>query len=167
MLANSVCPEDGEDATDLFRRDADGKVVLQQNQLYAMLAAAKTFINSKIIIDDIRYNLSLTLAEPTEVYKRPYRKEGEPKVRKHESIPIGDKVRLRMYVPDLVSASDIHQLFEAAGSYVGLSPYGHRFGFGRFGVLTVAEAEPVPVAVEVRQGPPPAETDEWVPGAKK
>lgn len=161
MLANSIKPEDGEDATDKFRRDEGGfDIVVHQNQIYAMLEAAADCVSTGIDINDLRYSLSLQLQSPTTIYSRSYRKDGETKFRKHESVGIGDKVSFQLYAPDRVTVKQLACLFEAAGKFVGLSPYGYKWGYGRFNVNTVEEL----ADIETGQV---TETQPWVPGETK
>lgn len=160
MLASSIKPEDGEQATDTFLRDSDNNILIKQNQLYSMLGSAKAIRSSSINIDSIKFGLAMASGD-TEVYLRSYRTDGQLKYRKHESVPIGKEIRLRMYIPDKITLEDVAELFECAGGYVGLSPYGHRFGFGRFNVTGISE-----VADLHDLGSVEPDLGAWVPGQK-
>lgn len=152
MLANSLHPEDGPDAVDTFRRDPTGAIMLQQNQIFAMLSVAKNLSGSSVRVGSINFNLGFTAN--TEVFHRRYTKDNMPLVRKHQSVAEGVSIALQMFIPDDTETDDVQKLFAVAGAYVGLSPYGHKLGYGRFVVtgvheLDVGVTKPAPVDGEI------------------
>lgn len=130
VLANST-NTDGD--KDKFMRDSDNKLIFQQSWWYTALTKAIEFSQLKgIKPSDI--SMDLTVDANTEVYTRRY---GDNKTRKHEAIMPGAVVKFNAIVADHITESTLQQLFLKLGTFVGLSPYGFRLGYGKFKVREI------------------------------
>ena len=118
---------------DHFQRDPLGRLVFLQSGWFALLSSAIDIAKLRgVKATDIMVDLCVN-AE-TEVYSRRY---GLGSIRKHEAIMPGTKVGLSAIVADHVTESVLRTIFENAGRWTGLSPFGWRLGFGRFTVSDV------------------------------
>ena len=132
-LANGTGPNGGRD---MFQRDHNNNIVMGQSGWYSAFAQGIDLARVRgIKPGDIHMNLSVSA--PTEVYERRY---GDAKMRKHEAIMPGTKVTFEAVVSDHVTQSNLRQILERIGKYVGLSAYGFRLGYGHFSVLEVIVA---------------------------
>ena len=52
----------------------------------------------------------------------------------------GTKVTFVAMVADYVTESSLQYILEKMGSFVGLSPYGYKLGYGKFSVVSVEVA---------------------------
>ena len=64
----------------------------------------------------------------------------------------GAKVEFNAVIADHVTLSNLQAILERMGTYVGLSPYGHRLGYGHFKVLSVDVQASEPAASVARIG---------------
>ena len=143
MLANSLRPEDGDSAMDQFFRNRDGRVTLRPQQVYSMLVAAQNLAPrdmpqvSAISLVGCDFGLELKTSIPSSRYEREYYCGDEPRIRVHESFDAGTEISFRISLMARCHADELQDLLEIAGRYVGLSPYGHKNGYGRFDVVSV------------------------------
>lgn len=130
VLANST-NSDGK--KDMFQRDSDNKLIFQQSWWYSAFTKAIELAHLRgVKPGDI--SMDLTVDAPTQLYNRRY---GDSKVRTHESIVPGTAVTFNAVVSDHVTESVLRLILEKMGTFVGLSPYGFRLGYGKFKVRSV------------------------------
>ena len=133
VLANATGPN-GE--RDHFQRDSENKLIWQQSWWYSAFTRAIELAHERNIkAADI--NMNLAVVADTEQYRRRY---GDNKFRNHEAIMPGTRVDFEAIVADRVTESVLKKILERMGTYVGLSPYGYRLGFGKFNVVSVEVA---------------------------
>lgn len=133
VLANGTGPN-GE--RDHFQRDSHGKLIFQQSWFYSAFSRAIEMAGIRgIKAGDI--NMDLAIDAPTQVYKRRY---GDNRFRTHEAIMPGTEVTFNAVVADHVTESSLQHILERMGSFVGLSPYGYRLGYGKFNLVKVEVA---------------------------
>lgn len=106
------------------------------------LAGAETFL---------RFEHSC--AAPTIVlYDRRYKANGVPHSEMFEAFRKGSvltfKVILRDDIPRCPSLIQVQQLFELVGEFTGMSPFGGKFGMGRFSVEAIGSASILPVSTQ-------------------
>ena len=131
--------EHGEDC-DVFARDRQGRIVFQPGWWYSALTKAisqshhKNVKAGEIVVD-------LVFTADTEIYDRPFGRHQE--VRRHECIVPGSVVKFKAMIDDRVTETAIMDILEVMGRFVGISPYGHNLGAGRFNVhsLKLAKSE--------------------------
>ena len=125
VLANSTNVQGQQD---VFQRDGDDNLVFQCSWWYSALTKAIELARIRgIKASDI--SMDLTVKAPTEIYNRKY---GGDQYRKHEAIMPGTTVTFNGMVGDNVTASVLADILHKLGSYIGLSPFGHGIGAGRF-----------------------------------
>jgi hypothetical protein len=118
---------------DRFERDSRGRLRWQHTWWYS--AFQKTLGISRIKnVKPSDIKVALLVNAQTEVYKRKFSEDG---YRKHEAIFPGTVVEFEAIVADSVTESALRELLERMGNYVGISPYGHNLGFGKFAVLKI------------------------------
>lgn len=133
VLANGTGPQGQPDH---FQRDGSNNIVFQQSWFHSAFCQAIELAHLRgVKAGDI--HMDLTFTAPTEQYNRRY---GPEKYREHEAIMPGTKVTFNAVVGDNVTEQMLRQLLEKMGKYVGLSPYGFKLGFGKFGVVSVSVA---------------------------
>ena len=54
------------------------------------------------------------------------------KPRRHEAFLAGTEVKVNFYLPPGLSQAEFMEMLSFVGKYVGVSPFGHRDGYGRF-----------------------------------
>lgn len=137
VLANGVGPDGSRD---MFQRNADDKLVFQQSWWFS---AFKRAIDMERIrgIKASEIYMDLFVDAPTEMFKRRY---GRGNTRVHEAIMPGTRVEFNAVVDDRITESTLRALLERIGRFIGLSPYGHKLGYGHFQLidLEVAASEP-------------------------
>lgn len=119
---------------DTFDRDGQGRLIWSYSWWYAAFQKALDGAG----FHDLKpgyINVCLTVKAEVTVYRR---KVKDNWFRRHEAINPGEKVTFSAVVDDSVTESSLRTLLDWVGKYVGLSPYGHNLGFGRFNVLDVA-----------------------------
>lgn len=130
VLANGRGPN-GE--RDVFERDGTNALIFHQTWWYSAFSRAiETSSVRGVKPSDIAMDLSVNA--PTEKWNRHY---GPNKSRLHESIMPGTKVTFKALVADKITESNLAEILERMGRFVGISPYGHKLGFGRFKVIDV------------------------------
>ena len=128
ILANGY---DNDGDHDRFQRDSTNAIIFQQSWWHSAFAAALPGTEIRHIKpNDICMDLTVDAA--TELYKRRY---GRDSYRVHEAIMPGTKVRFQALVADHVAESNLRTLLDRIGRFIGLSPYGHKLGFGKFRLL--------------------------------
>ena len=120
-----------------FERDAEECILLRHNHLFAMLTAAKHVIGSPLDIRQFFFNSRVSAPTVQSVIKVP--EAGIDRV--FEQIPAGEEIYLTFRAPEEYTNVAIRELFTAAGVYVGLSAFGHKAGYGRFTVLSLATCD--------------------------
>lgn len=134
VLANGVGP-DGQ--RDVFQRDSEDKLVFQQSWWFSAFRQA---INMERLytVKPSDISMDLIVDAPTEMFRRRY---GRGHIREHEAIMPGTVVSFRAVVHDRITASVLQRILERMGSFVGLSPYGYKLGYGHFRVVDVSVAK--------------------------
>lgn len=128
ILANGY---DSDGDHDRFQRDSTNAIIFQQSWWHSAFAAALPGTGIRHIKpNDIC--MDLTVDTKTELYKRRY---GRDSYRVHEAIMPGTKVTFQALVADHVAESNLRTLLDRIGRFIGLSPYGHKLGFGKFRLL--------------------------------
>lgn len=143
VLANGVGP-DGE--RDRFQRDSKNRMIWQQSWWYSAFSRAIELAGVKHIkAADI--SMDLAVEAPTEIFDRKY---GRDEHRKHEAIMPGTEVTFSAVVADHITESNLSLILDRLGRFVGLSPYGHKLGYGKSSVIAVnvAPSEASEVASE-------------------
>jgi len=122
-----------KDSCEYFDRDSKDRIIWKQSWWY-------TALNSTISMYKIRgvkpndFNISLLVEAKVQIFKRRYGQNG---FRKHEAIMPGTRVTFNAVVADNVTESTLTHILEKMGDYVGVSPYGHNLGYGKFVVIDV------------------------------
>lgn len=118
-----------------FQRTSDGALIFQQSWWHSAFAHATDGVDDLRHIKPGDISMDLQVNAPTEMYKRRY---SAKRFRVHEAIMPGTKVTFSAIVDDRVSESNMHLLLDRVGRFIGLSPFGHRLGYGKFKVLDVS-----------------------------
>ena len=136
VLANGQGP-DG--IPDHFQRDSTNKLVWQQSWWYSAFTRAIELAHVRgIKAADI--NMNLSVKAETKEYRRKYGDYKDDKYRVHEAIMPGTRVEFEAVVADHVTETTLQRILDKMGTYVGLSPYGYRLGFGKFNTISVKVA---------------------------
>ena len=124
---------------DKFQRDLNNRLIFQQSWFYAAFnQALKIAKHRGIKPADI--HMDLIVDAPTVMYERKYGEGREEQRRMHETIPPGTLVTFEAVVADHLTESTLKDILDKMGRFVGLSPYGHNLGYGRFNVVSVEVA---------------------------
>lgn len=121
----------------VFQRTSTGALVFQQSWWHS------AFMSGIKGVEDLRHVkpgdicMDLQVNAPTEMYRRRY---GNNRYRVHEAIMPGTVVTFKALVGDHVTESNLKLLLDRVGRFVGLSPFGHRLGYGLFNVFDVVVA---------------------------
>ena len=106
-------------------------------------------IGNILIVDHVR--VEDAIKKPTLVLhnRRWYDKVGKPKTEMFESIRENTTLNFKLVVTKAqllgnaltvsVTKAEIMSIFNFIGKYIGLSPWGNKFGYGRFRVVEVVE----------------------------
>lgn len=133
----------GEPTADKFDRDCEDRIIIRPNCLES--AVHKTLKFSEF--EHIRASDVIIAPEidtTTRLWKRNYTSHGARKSRTHEMIPQDQRCTLELAVATHVNAAQAREFLVALGKFVGISPFGHNMGFGRFTLINVVdETEPV------------------------
>jgi len=118
-------------------KDADQRVIFMNSWWRAAFIKASRSISiaqrdvAKIEFDPI-------IDGPLSIYERIWANTKAPKpidrhgVTRHEAFSANAVVVCRALVPNGLSKTIFRRLLETVGSFIGISPYGHQHGFGRF-----------------------------------
>ena len=123
---------DGE-KIEVFPRDSAGRLIWKHSWWYAAFMKA---IN-QAGLRDIKagqINVCLTVEADVSVHRRRIKDKWH---RAHEAIFPGTRVTFEAVVDDAVTQTTLETLLERVGKYIGISPWGHNLGFGRFEVVDV------------------------------
>lgn len=123
-----------EQNTDWFKRDGDKNIIWCQSWWYSAISRTVEMYEIRGIKPSMFNFCPVVEAEKTEVFERQYKRN---KIRCHESIPVGTRVTFTAVVADQITDSVANSLFTKMGKYVGLSPYGHNLGYGKFNVISI------------------------------
>ena len=118
---------------DRFVRSGD-QILLTPAQWHAALGRAVPLSGVEANPADIQPEL--TFSAPTRLWRRRY---GADQYRTHETIWPGTEVSLRAVTQPCLSEDQLRRILTALGSFVGISPFGHRLGFGRFRLLSLTQ----------------------------
>ena len=129
VLANDTV----ESKRDVFQHAGDGSLVFKQSWWYSAFSAALPGTGLRGIKPG-HICMDLIVDAKTQRYYRHY---GKGQVRVHEAIMPGTKVTFQALVEDHVTESALRTLLDRVGRFVGLSPYGHKLGYGKFLLVTV------------------------------
>lgn len=129
VLANDVY----EGKRDRFQHAGDGSLVFKQSWWYSAFSAALPGTGLRGIKPG-HISMDLLVDAKTEIYHRHY---GKGQVRPHEAIMPGTQVTFQAMVEDHVTESALRTLLDRVGRFVGLSPYGHNLGYGKFRLVLV------------------------------
>jgi hypothetical protein len=141
VLANGRGPN-GE--RDVFERDGDDALIFHQAWWYS--AYSKAIQGAAVRgVKPGDIDMDLSVRADTAMWNRHY---GPGKSRLHEAIMPGTQVTFQASVADRITESNLTDILTRMGKYVGISPYGHKLGFGRFRVVEV-KVSPSDVAQEV------------------
>jgi hypothetical protein len=116
---------------DTFQRDSQNRLIFQQNWWYSAFSTTLDMLRIRGIKPSDIF-MDLTVDAQTEIYHRRY---GQNQVRVHEAIMPGTRVTFHAVVADHVTRSTLTAILERMGRFVGLSPYGHKLGYGHFNLL--------------------------------
>ncbi|MFC1453620.1 hypothetical protein ACFLQL_00385 [Verrucomicrobiota bacterium] len=130
-LANSSA-NDGK--KDCFPRDTTtNDIIFQQSWWYSAFTKAIEISKTKgIKPSDVC--IDLMIKAETDLYKRKY---GENNFRVHEAIFPGSSITINAIVADHITESTLTAILTKMGTYIGLSPYGHKLGYGKFKLIKV------------------------------
>lgn len=126
-----------------LRRDGVGRVVIMPNVWKLIInKSAPTCGVSPRICKSIRWD-PVVDGEP-KLFERMWSDESTGGSKRgvdcHESFPAGAIVGIRALVPDDLTPDQLSKILNVAGSFCGVSPWGHRHGFGRFVVEDIRYA---------------------------
>lgn len=125
---------------DVFDRDSRGRLIWKHSWWYAALSRAiKDTKTHGVKAGQI--NVCLVVDADVSNYRRHVK---ESWYRSHEAIFPGTKVTFDATVDDSITQTMLETLLRRVGKYIGISPWGHNLGFGRFEVLDVTVESGVP-----------------------
>jgi len=134
VLANGT---DADGNRDRFQKDSKGRLIWQQSWWYSALSQGISLVHGLRGVKAADIHMDLAVSTDTELYRRKY---GDNKSRTHEAILPGTEVMFNAIVADHITQSILRSILDRVGSYVGLSPYGYKLGFGKFNVISVEVA---------------------------
>ena len=149
----SVGSEQCRDVSE-FDKDKDGGIIWRQSWWHAALA--KTIeVHGLSSVDPAQFLFDPTVTAETARYRRKY---GYNKYREHEAILPGTRVTFRAAISGNLTVGAVADIMTCMGRFVGLTPYGHKLGYGKFKVIKV---EPVKEGTsdETNISSPPAISD--------
>jgi hypothetical protein len=123
---------DGE-KVEVFPRDSTGRLIWKHAWWYAAFTKA---IN-EAGLRDIKagqINVCLTVEADVSIHRRRIKDKWH---RAHEAILPGTQVTFEATVDDAVTQTMLDAILNRIGKYIGISPWGHNLGFGRFEVIDV------------------------------
>jgi hypothetical protein len=125
------------DITCRFNRDTEGMLVFESRWWHSAISAALKNMPDMKHVSPEDINVALQVRAATKLHERTYFKHDKKCRRVHESIPPGAIVKFEALVADQVSESNLKAILSMIGSYIGMSPFGYKLGFGKFKVLTI------------------------------
>ena len=134
FVKHSIAPKSYHDDSFTFDRDHNGNLLWEQRWWYSAFKNAIDYCHMKgIKAADICMDLSFK-ARTEEFTHNWGQKKG---VMSSEAIPPGTTVAFNAMVADYITESMLRNLLDTMGRYIGLSPYGHGMGYGRFTLLDI------------------------------
>lgn len=125
---------------DRMPRDSAGEVIFMVTWWRAALAKAAKAINRFYSLVD-KIHPALQVRGTVGRHKRWY--NGGKKFTEHECFDIGCVAEASFLIPNEMKLEEFAELLEAAGAYIGVSPYGWRTGrYGHFRLLEVRKGGP-------------------------
>ena len=123
---------------DKFDRDRNNRVLIRPNCLESAVHKTLRFsefgdINAHDVI------IAPEIDTPTRMWSRQYMSKGTRQARTHEIIPQDQTCTLEVAASDNVSDTQLREFLTALGKFVGISPFGHNMGFGRFSVINAVD----------------------------
>lgn len=131
VLANNIHTKDN---VNIFQRNTDGsELIFQASWWYTAFNKAIQLLKVRgVKPSDITVDLSVSA--PTSIYNRRY---GRGEARDHEAIPAGSRVTFKALLADHITESTLEAILAKLGSYIGISPFGHNLGYGKFTVVNL------------------------------
>ena len=142
---NQPCPgavrtKDGKNVLHIHQRDTEGRVMFLPSWWSALLRYAATVLN-KHQTEVKKISWDPVLDGVPRRWKRYLTKAGKstarPRYALHEAFLPGDVIGVNCVIPRAISADDLWQLLDIAGSYKGISPYKPNEGYGTFCVVSI------------------------------
>jgi len=138
----SHCLANGRDPKtkcDVFSKDSRGRLIWQTAWWHA--AFQRAISEGRIHgIKPTQINVCLVVDAAVEIY---HRRIEENWYRDHEAVCPGTKVKLSAVVDDGITETVLLALLERVGKFIGISPWGHHLGYGRFEVIDINVASGV------------------------
>lgn len=128
-----------------MRRNTEGEVVFAVVWWRSMVVrAAEIYSKHQKRVNGILWTPEVD--GTVKLYKRYYyMTEGTHRVKRfkqHEAFLDGDVIGVKALLPSGLPIGDFQEILTLAGSYLGISPYGWRRGFGKFKVESVERVYP-------------------------
>lgn len=128
-LANGCLEED----ECKFPRTSDGKIVFQESWWYSAISATVLNLPDFEHIRPSDIHMDPEVDVETKMYTRKFNGTQE---RVHECIPAGSKVTFSAMIGPHIPEEDFKAVMDRLGRFVGISPFGHRLGFGKFKLVS-------------------------------
>lgn len=88
-------------------------------------------------VRNIRWDPSVT--GDLSIIERHYKDGDQTGIKKHEGFAEGAVIAVKAMLPDGLPIEDFRKIMNLGGTYVGISPYGHKLNWGRFKVVNIAK----------------------------
>jgi hypothetical protein len=137
-LANAPTTKAAQTDPDRFERDADGRLLIDARCWDAAIKRAAR-VDPELGVQPGEVLIDPALAAPTVLWDRVYRLGAQTLSRTHETIPIATEAELTVIFTNRLGSGDRKRFMDTLGRFVGISPFGHHMGYGRFTVLGVRE----------------------------
>jgi len=118
-----------EDDECRFPRTSDGKLVFQDAWWHSAITAALMNMADMEHVHPSDIHIDLEIEAETRMFARRFNGD---QTRVHESIPAGARVKLSALTSQHVAEADLRAVMDRLGRFVGISPFGHRLGYGKF-----------------------------------
>ena len=129
------------DDVDTFWRDGEGNLLWKSAWWRSAFVQALKYLNaSRLKANQIK--VCLVVDAPTETYRR---RINDDCVRVHEAISCGEPIAFEAIIDDSIETEEFQAVLAYIGKFIGLSPFGHNLGFGRFEVIDVQAVPSVSV----------------------
>jgi len=120
------------DQPDKMLRDAAGSVVFISTWWSIILTyGARALSKHQAQIRTVSWDQKVKGV--TSVYRRYYT---ETDYTEHEAFDTGSVIQVNALLPESIPLEDFEEILRIAGTYKGISPYGHDKGFGRFELIS-------------------------------
>lgn len=134
-----------------FRRDKKGRIAIDTVQWQWALASAARALDYSVNVETIRTESGFEPPKLT-LYNRKYHYKGKPHEEMFEAIREGTQLNIPILVMEsndvegqqytAPSKEELLHIFEYVGMFIGLSPWGSRWGFGLYDTLDVSRVKP-------------------------